>query len=819
MTISNLNPEQQRIVNHIHGAILVLAPVGTGKSTVLSARVAKAIEQGILPERILCLTFTNRAAKELQERLAKTQPSVARKLTVKTFHGLCAHLLRIEARQIGLPADFIIYDENDCLELIKTLSGLKDDKPAREILNTISACKTKANSQALSLDLYLTGLFDQLDADISNIAIQYQTLLKERHALDFADLVFYVRSMFQQVPEIRERWSDRFDLVQVDEVQDTHLSEYRIVRHLASGSGNLAMIGDLDQTIYEWRGSEPQKVIRQFRRDFEPTDYPLTLNYRATKSLLESASTFANSFQTRYTQITPAPICSTGEPIVFHRADSEGAEAQWIGTQIQHLANTLPGFTYSETAILARANWRTEAIAGHLNKMGIPCVTIEQYQFFTRQEIKDALACLRLIVNPFDTNALKRMLLRPSRGIGEATIQKIQEEGQNCGFRLTDLVAPQPLTNDDPQGNLLEAYQQGCIVVFDVETTGTSVSNDIVEIAAIKLVEGKATSSFHAYICDASSVGDSQLIHGHTDQFLVEHGKPARTVFTEFIEFANDALLIGHNVGFDIKMLNAHAQRVGVEVPLMDWADTWNLSTRYIEAESYSLEKLAIHLVFSALPTHRALDDVHATIELLEKLIPLIANTEEYRQALVYKYGEAFESLAETIQTWRKLSQQLRPSDLLAHVLSSSGLFAVYANEQNRIENLKRLINIFRERDEVTLHPDTALRNLLEFTALAKNLDQLSEQDNQVVIMTAHQSKGLEFDTVFIAGMSEGEFPSKLSLRQGELEGEKRLFYVALTRAKQRLLISSASSNSWGNCTSPSRFIKTLQAQYMSSSA
>jgi DNA helicase II / ATP-dependent DNA helicase PcrA len=804
--------KQQAIINQVQGGLLVLAPVGTGKTSVLSARVGQAIKKGIAPNRILCLTFTTRAAQEMGDRLAQSMPHVRQQLTIKTFHGLCAQMLRVEAQYIGLPADFTVYDSEDCCEILKALSDKKDPKEVSKLACAIADCKSKASQGQLSVELTLGNLFSLLDSEIQKIALKYQAALSNYHALDFADLVFYTRSMLHLVPEVAERWYNRFDLVQVDEVQDTHLGEYEIVRHLAHKSGNLALIGDLDQTIYEWRGSEPDVVLDSFRAEFHPKSYSLSLNYRATQTLLRAASAFADGFDERHTSIEPSPACEVGEKICVHNAVDEDGEAEWIAQQIIALASQSSTFRYDRLAVLARGHRRTEFVSSVLAKRGVPCVTAEKYKFFMRQEIKDVLAYLRFITNPFDTGAFKRLVQTPKREIDIQTLRTIYGEGRSCGFRLTDLAAPQPFTNDDPLGVLIEAYLRGTIVIFDVETTGVVVGDDIVEIAAVKLINGQPTENFHAYISDAGDVGDSQYIHGYSNEFLRQNGQPAQGVLTNFCQFSGDALLVGHNVGFDIKMVTAHAQKVYLQVPSWEWADTWDLASRFIQAESYSLENLANQLQLASAPNHHAMDDVITTVQLLAYLMPEIQRHESDRTAVYYKYGEAFAPLAEEIARWKALSQQVRPADLLVHILKSSGLVRYYHDhDPNKVQNLKTLVEIFRAKDDPDLHPDTALRRILEFTALAKHLDHMSEQDNQAVVITAHQSKGLEFDHVFIAGLSDGEFPGFLSVEAGSIEEEKRLFYVALTRAKKRLYISCYGENSYGP-KGPSPFLESLPA-------
>ncbi|MHC5823432.1 MAG: 3'-5' exonuclease, partial [Nostoc sp.] len=568
---------------------------------------------------------------------------------------------------------------------------------------------------------------------------------------------------------------------------------------------------------YEWRGSEPDKVIEQFKRDFNPAEYSLTWNYRATKTLLNAASGFADSFEHRKTKITPAPDCEVGELIQVHSAKNEQAEAEWVGRQIQQLAANQKDFVYSRVAILARSHKRTEVVSQMLERMGIPCVTVERFQFFMRQEVKDALAYLRLILNPFDAGSMRRMLLRPSRGIGDATITGVIEQGKECGFSLTDMASSRTFINGDPFSELLTTYSSSTVIVFDVETTGFSVSKDeVVEIAAVRLFEGKPQAEFHAYIANTVGVGDSEKIHGHSDRFLAEHGRPAKDVFCEFFEFVGSSILVGHNVGFDIKMVTAQAQKAGITAPKLQWEDTLDIANRFIESDRYNLEALAKHLNLAHLPSHKAMDDVRTTIDLLAVLIPLIEHKADYRQALVYRYGEAFEGFAEQIDNWRDASQRLRPSYLLDKLLVESGLYSYYQAEEKHLKNLLHLVRIFQERDAPDLHPDTSLRSILEFTALAKNLDQVSQDDNQVPMITVHQSKGLEFDSVFIAGATEGEFPSFFSVRDKNLEEEKRLFYVAMTRAKKRLFISGFSRDIRGFSKSRSEFIGEIPEVYIS---
>jgi DNA helicase-2/ATP-dependent DNA helicase PcrA len=806
----NFDPYQQAIIDHTEGAILVLAPVGTGKTTVLTERLVNAIGRGIDPHRVLSVTFTNRAANEMQGRVRQRYPDIYKQVTIKTFHGLCAYILRIESANIGLPADFTIYDEADCIALVQETFSIRDPKKAKNAYHKLQDCKANVSQRKLRSSTTTEDLYQLLDCGNLEGAIAYQAALQSAHALDFSDLIYYVRAMLYQWPDICDRWQNRFDFVQVDEVQDTHLSEYEIIRYLSGRSGNLAMIGDMDQSIYGWRGSEPQLVLQQFRDDFNPEPYELVYNYRATRALLTAASRFADCFETRFTNVQPAESCQPGEPVKIQICPNEITESFWVAQQIRALSDETPDFTYSRTAILVRCHQRANMVARILHQQRIPCITVEQYEFFKRQEIKDALAFLQFIANPHDLVAFKRIINRFVRGVGRRGINQIIDEGKLCGLRLTDFAQAQSFAHDDPLGDVIQAHRTGTLIVFDVETTGVSIENDVIEIAATKLVCGKPVEQFHRFIADTEPVGESVQIHGYTNKFLAQHGESATAVFEAFRNFVGDALVVGHNVGFDIKMVTAHAQRSGIFMPSLRWADTWDLAKRFLNQEKFSLEHLAQALDLAATPSHQATDDVAATVELLGRLIPMMEAQSEYRQALVGRYGELFLELAERMANWTWLSYEERPAALLTYILQDSGLNEHYESDQGRTQNLITLLNLFSDKDDSDLHPYSALRLLLEFTALAKNVDQISQQDNQVPIITVHQSKGLEFDNIFIVGMNENEFPTFFSIRDDDIEEEKRLFYVVLTRAKMRLFVSCFSRDSNGRDLDPSRFLDHL---------
>ncbi len=817
-----LLPEQRAIVEHIKGSVLVLAPVGTGKTRILAERVLNAIAGGIPAERILCVTFTNRAAQEMRDRMVRYDAEAARKVTVKTFHALCCTMLRAESRRIGLPSDFVIYDEYDSMELVRSiwrLDGDNDDQVNRNafnVLNDIGACKTGAPLDVLRLDAIPREVFARHLEPFTTNALRYQASLQQRHALDFADLVYYVRAMLYTTDDIAQRWRERFDLLQIDEVQDTHMDEYEVVRVLAERSGNLAMIGDVDQTIYEWRGSDPDAVLGRFAREFSPRDYKLKFNHRATKMLINASSTFASHFTNRRAPCEPSPDCAPGESVLLHRAPNEQAEGQWIAAQIKKLAaQNGSGFLYSRVAVLARTHNRNSIISDALEQQGVPAVTVEQFEFFRRQEIRDAIAYLRLIINPFDSSSARRVVERPTRRIGQQTVDAIVSQGEACGLRLADFLSARTFQGE-PYQRLLNVYASDRIVVFDTETTGIELDAEIIELGAVLLVKGKVAAEFHEYIRPSGQVGASQAVHGISDAFLALNGRSAREVLSRFLAFISGAMVVGHNVDFDIRLLRANVHQAGLTLSQLDWYDTLDLAQRFVDTDDRRLVALASHFHLTPRKAHGALDDSRTTVELLGKLIPLVQAKSLTRAQLVNQHGRNFREVATQFSEWHAALQTTRPPDLLNRILQESGLIEYYrrdAESSRRMRHLAQLSNLFAERDEGRKHPDTALREITEYAALSKNVDHLSRSDNRVPIITIHQSKGLEFDTVFIAGLSEGEFPDFRSTQGRKLEEERRLFYVAMTRARVRLAISWHLFHRGRSC-SESVFINQIGTQY-----
>lgn len=799
---------QARIINHHHGALLVLAPVGSGKTHALIERTASIIAAGVDPRRILCLTFTNRAAEEVRDRLAKRFPGEDPRVTVSTFHGLCASIVRREARAAGIPADFTICDDPDAVELMAEIMS-SSDRDARPLQAEIGRLKSAVETKSFRWPPDYASIFAPLGGQ-RGAAIRYQDELRARHLLDFSDLVYCANAILVRSPEARERWSRRFDHVMVDEIQDTHRSEYRVVYILARRSGNLALFGDPNQTIYGWRGSDPNSIIAQMEQNFPDLErISLVENRRSTRHLVDVAEAFGRAtFRPDGAPVIASADAEAGDAPVWHLARDEVDEGDWIADQIERLRQE-PDFDYRRVGVLTANNYYGIGLSEVLTARKIPHVTVEQFDFFRRREVKDALAVLRLLLNPSDTAAVHRVTERLVSGVAQGTLVRIQKKGEAVGLARVDLLKAETHECGEPFAQLIDAHTAGSLVVLDVETTGLEHDAEVIEIAATRLEAGRPAQRFHRLLRNDRTVGDSLRTHGLTDEHLAQHGQPAHEALMAAFEFIGDDLVVGHNIGFDARIMGAHARRLGLEAPTIRTADTLELAQRFLDTGDFSLTGLASALGLPHIPAHRAEADVATTVDLLAALMPRVSSGAEARRRIVDEEGEPFAELADDLDRWRTLARASRPARVLSRVLDESGLREIHV-ESARREHLEALVQLFEMRDQADLDPWIALDRQVRVTAMTRYVDQLLDDDPRIPVLTIHQSKGLEFDTVFIAGLFEGELPRRRSLQENRLKEEQRLFYVALTRARKQLILSAPRS-ARGRVCEPSQFIHPIR--------
>ena len=645
--LKDLNDVQHKAVTSIDGPSLVIAGAGSGKTRVLTYRIAYLLSKGNDPRSILSLTFTNKAAKEMKERIGQLVGfDVARKLWMGTFHSIFSKILRREANKLGYSSNFTIYDTQDSKSLVKSIiKEMKLDDQTYKV-NEVYGRISSAKNNLVTARAYVTN--DQImkiDAmnrkpKIADIYRLYALRCKKADAMDFDDLLLNTNILFRDFPEVLKKYQDSFRYILVDEYQDTNYAQYLIVKKLAANHKNVCVVGDDAQSIYSFRGAKIENILN-FRNDYPGYNiFKLEQNYRSTQNIVNAA----NSLILKNKDQIKKKVWSandTGTKIQVLEASTDNEEGFLVAGAINDTIY-LEHVQYRDIAILYRTNAQSRIFEEALRKKNIPYKVFGSLSFYQRKEIKDLLSYCRLTVNPNDTEALKRVINYPARGIGNTTQGRIEEYANSHDVSMWEIVS-QP------------------------------------------------------------------------DEYPVE--------------------------------LNA-----GVKKKLVAFSN------------------------------------------LIKSFQSLLAETDAY--------------------------------ELANHIANASGIledlhFKNTPENLSKYENLQELLNSIKEFTDNRAEDEVkSLDYYLENVALLTDADNEKEEDiNKVSIMTIHASKGLEFDYVFIAGLEEELFPSRMSVTMPQdLEEERRLFYVAITRARKQATLSYAYTRyKWGtlsNC-SPSRFIEEIDPAYI----
>jgi len=429
MDLSVLNKEQRQAVECLEGPLLVLAGAGSGKTRVLTYRIANLMEHGVKPWNILALTFTNKAAKEMQERTGMLVDADPRDMWITTFHSCCVRILRSDIQRLGRERNFVIYDTDDQMSLIGNVLksyGISDKELSkRELKDWFS----EAKNRSLEPEKYIAEN-PGLDQAVYKLFKGYQRGLLEANALDFDDLLCMTLRLFETYPDVLEKYRNRFQYVLVDEYQDTNLPQYKLIQLLCREHRNICVVGDDDQSIYGWRGADIRNIL-DFEKDFEGARViRLEQNYRSTSIILDAANAVINNNTGRKSKRLWTEK-SGGEPIELYTAANERDESAFLCKKI--LEGVQAGRNYRDFAVLYRMNAQSRVLESTLINYGIPNKVLGGQRFYERREIKDIMAYLRLIYNPADNMALRRIINVPRRTIGEATIGELADVAEQRG--------------------------------------------------------------------------------------------------------------------------------------------------------------------------------------------------------------------------------------------------------------------------------------------------------------------------------------------------------------------------------------------------
>ncbi len=433
--LQGLNPHQREAVSHKDGPLLILAGPGSGKTRVIVHRIAYLLDvHDVWPSKILAVTFTNKAAREMRERLHDlVGPDRAKGLAVGTFHANCARWLRRDIQQLGLDPGFAIYDDNDQVDLVKqVLKELELDEKRnspRALLSAISHAK----SELIDAERYASDAQGYWQETVARVYRRYNELLARNHALDFDDLLGTTVQLFREVPEVLERYQNRFRYVMVDEFQDTNIAQYEIVKLLTRQSRNLCVVGDEDQSIYSWRSADIRNILN-FETDFlDLKVVVLEQNYRSTDTILKVARAIiaANKLRKEKNLWTEN---DKGLPVTVHEAYNEQDEALYIVREIERMYRSQK-IPLNSFGVLYRTNAQSRAIEDQFVRSGLPYRLVGGVRFYERREVKDVLAYLRLVHNPADAVSFLRVINTPPRGIGQKTIQELQRWATEQGLQ------------------------------------------------------------------------------------------------------------------------------------------------------------------------------------------------------------------------------------------------------------------------------------------------------------------------------------------------------------------------------------------------
>lgn len=857
------NKKQQQVINELNQNILLSAGAGTGKTNVLSYRVANILNKNRAnADEILCLTFTNKACRELKNRItSQLDFETANKITIRTIHGFAYQVITTTAKKAQtIFKEFVIFDDEDQKTLIRQTIANFPKARALDIQYIVNCIEQLKQERALKhiytedIEADYTTIYHQhlkfnktfnqqqndnltkfFQFDGLNIIINYELALQQMHGLDYKDLIANAYRLFQD-ENICSSWRKRYKCIMIDEMQDTSSFEYTMLEKLFPAN-NIMLCGDEFQTIYEWRGSNPQKILTAFTKKYNPLIINFNENYRSTKLLLEMAyNTLINLFCKEtilhsYAKNLLSKSSELGHKIELKQANSLANEAQWI---FQNIVNLLPLVkTPTQIAILVRQNNYLQNLTLHLNYLAniynqknqeapIHFIQIDNIRFFKRQEIKDVLSIMKYLINPNDYLSLQRILINLIPNIGIRTIKQISStEYLQNGLRLSDFInANFQNPNYEPFSDLISAYLSKDIIVFDIEGTGTDIfADNIIQLSAIKIRKGKKIAEFNRYLKSDKPVGDSEKVHHISDEYLQTHGENPKLVLQEFCQFIQDAIITGHNIrGYDMDILNQNLLKHNLKP--VDFSninfDTLDLVRRfYPNLPNHKLEFLSNHFQFETKSNHNSLDDVFATWELLHKLLEdKIIPTAKKRSELINKQKNKFIHVAQIFQKLHNiLNDNLLLENLIAQIVEEFNLVNIYkANAtQDGAVRLENIRNLFRlAKAELNSHRGTnGIKELLQYASLSNtDLDALTSSHPKIPIITIHQAKGLEFDYEFLAGMNDDIFPSYFSTRNGSItEEEKRLFYVAITRAKKALFLSSSAR--------PSRLLNYIPEQFI----
>jgi DNA helicase-2/ATP-dependent DNA helicase PcrA len=534
--LADLNPAQREAVLHVDGPLLVVAGAGSGKTRVLTHRVAHLIRaHGVKPNEILAITFTNKAATEMRERLERMLGRTARAIWILTFHAACGRMLRREAERLGYRSNFTIYDQADQVRLVKACLEELGKDPKRFTPRGIHSQISNAKNQLISPDEYTARISSFWDQTVAEVYELYQRRLFRSNAVDFDDMLMLTVQVLERFPEARERWQHAFRHVLVDEYQDTNHAQYRFLQLLAEKHRNVFAVGDPDQSIYAFRGADIRNIL-DFERDFGGAGViALEQNYRSTNRILEAANAVIDNNRDRKPKRLWSEL-GDGDPVEVVEVEDEHAEARFVAAEIARQVET--DVSASEIAIFYRTNAQSRVLEDVLVRQGVPYQVIGGPRFYERAEIRDAVAYLAVLNNSDDAVSLMRIANRPRRGIGDTSIRRLVAHADALGVSLWDAMA-------DPEAAGVASASARAIRAF--RTTMESLMASAQELAVDELVRAvlERSGTLEAYEAERTieargRVENLEELVGSAQEYRRRVEEPSLSGFLEEVQLQSD---------------------------------------------------------------------------------------------------------------------------------------------------------------------------------------------------------------------------------------------------------------------------------------
>ena len=534
--LADLNPAQREAVLHVDGPLLVVAGAGSGKTRVLTHRVAHLIgAHGVKPNEILAITFTNKAATEMRERLERMLGHTARAIWILTFHAACGRILRREAERLGYRSTFTIYDQADQVRLVKACLEELGKDPKRFTPRGIHSQISNAKNQLISPDEYTARVSSFWDQTVAEVYELYQRRLFRSNAVDFDDILMLTVQVLERFPEARERWQRAFRHVLVDEYQDTNHAQYRFLQLIAEKHRNVFAVGDPDQSIYAFRGADIRNIL-DFERDFGGAGViALEQNYRSTNSILEAANAVIDNNRDRKPKRLWSEL-GDGDPVEVVEVEDEHAEARFVAAEIARHVES--GTSASEVAIFYRTNAQSRVLEDVLVRQGVPYQVIGGPRFYERAEIRDAVAYLAVLNNSDDAVSLMRIANRPRRGIGDTSIQRMVVHADALGISLWEATA-------DPETAGVASASARAIRGF--RTMMESLMASAQELAVDELVQAvlERSGTIEAYEAERTieargRIENLEELVGSAQEYRRRAEEPSLSGFLEEVQLQSD---------------------------------------------------------------------------------------------------------------------------------------------------------------------------------------------------------------------------------------------------------------------------------------